>query len=152
MTSTAVVLTLEARRLLGLTQETLGDLLGSSRRTVQRWDRGHALPMKEQLAKLAAEVYPLDAQLAEKLAKEAATTLEELGVVTPVPPPPPPAPPPYLTDTVVCAAAEALNVPPPAVRPALLAAFRRAREVGLKVEDVEEALRDALEVKKTKRR
>jgi hypothetical protein len=108
--------------------------------------------MKAQLAKLAAEVYPLDAELAAKLAKEAATTLEEMGVVTPVPPPPPPAPPPYLTETVVCAAAEALNVPPPAVRPALLAAFRRAREVGLKVEDVEEALRDALEVKKTKKR
>lgn len=152
MTSSAVVLTLEARRLLGLTQETLGDFLGSSRRTVQRWDRGDALPMKAQLAKLAAEVYPLDAELAAKLAKEAATTLEEMGVVTPVPPPPPPAPPPYLTETVVCAAAEALNVPPPAVRPALLAAFRRAREVGLKVEDVEEALRDALEVKKTKKR
>jgi transcriptional regulator with XRE-family HTH domain len=128
MTSSTVVLTLEARRLLGLTQETLGDLLASSRRTVQRWDRGGTRPMKAQLAKLAAEVYPLDAELAAKLAKEAATTLEELGVVKAVPPPLPPAPPPYLTETVVCAAAEALNVPPPAVRPALLArSVARAR-------------------------
>ncbi len=108
--------------------------------------------MNAQLAKLAAEVYPLDAKLAAKLAKEAATSLEELGVVKAAPPPLPPSPPPYLTETVVCAAAEALNVPPPAVRPALLAAFRRAREVGLKVEDVEQALSDALEVKKAKRR
>jgi hypothetical protein len=50
-----------------------------------------------------------------------------------------------LTDAVVCAAAEALNVPPPAVRPALLAAFRRAREVGLRLEDVERVLSDAIE-------
>jgi transcriptional regulator with XRE-family HTH domain len=152
MTPNAVALTLEARRVLGLTQETLGDLLGSSRRTIQRWDRGQSLPMKEQLAQLAAEVHPRDPQLAAKLAQEAGSTLERLGIVKPVPPAPPPAPPPYLTDTVVCAAAEALNVPPPAVRPALLAAFRRAREVGLRVEHVEQALSDALEPKKGKGR
>jgi transcriptional regulator with XRE-family HTH domain len=152
MNSSVTVLTLEARRVLGLTQATLGDLLGSSRRTIQRWDRGHALPTQEQLGRLAAEVFPLDPKLAATIAHEAGTTLEALGVVKPVPPPPSPTPPPHLTDTVVCAAAEALNVPPPAVRPALLAAFRRAREVGLRVEHVEQALQDALEPKKIKRR
>jgi hypothetical protein len=56
--------------------------------------------------------------------------------------------PPHLVDTVVCAAAEALGVPPPAVRPALLAAFQRAREVGLTTEDVEQAISAALQTAK----
>jgi hypothetical protein len=78
-------------------------------------------------------------------------TLESLGIVTPapapvvVPPPPPPAPPPPLptalvVEAVVCAAADALQAPPSAVRGALLAAFCRARELRLSVNDVESAL------------
>ena len=45
-----------------------------------------------------------------------------------------------MVDVVVCAAAEALDVSPRAVRPALLAAFQRAREAGLTLEQVEKAL------------
>jgi transcriptional regulator with XRE-family HTH domain len=151
-----IVLTLEARRVLGLNQATLAALLGSSRRTMQRLDSGKASLTSEQLSRLAAEVYPHDTALAAKLANAAGTTLEALGLAklmpAPATPPAPQPPPPYLTDTVVCAAAEALNVPPPGVRPALLAAFRRAREAGLRVEDVERALRDVLEPKKAKSR
>jgi hypothetical protein len=38
---------------------------------------------------------------------------------------------------VVCAAAEAMNMMPEEIRPALRAAFRRARLAGLSVEDVD---------------
>ena len=44
-------------------------------------------------------------------------------------------------DAVVCAAAEAMQVVPQNVRPALLAAFACARELGLTLEDVERVLR-----------
>jgi hypothetical protein len=40
----------------------------------------------------------------------------------------------------VCAAAEAIDVMPRTIRPALLAAFRRARRLGLDVATVEKAL------------
>jgi hypothetical protein len=45
--------------------------------------------------------------------------------------------------TVVCAAAEAIQVMPDAIRPALRAAFRRARLAGLSVAAVETALGDS---------
>ena len=43
-------------------------------------------------------------------------------------------------DAVVCVAAEVMNVPPAQLRPVLLAAFRRGRELGLTCEEVEMAL------------
>jgi transcriptional regulator with XRE-family HTH domain len=143
-----IKLTLEARFLLGLGQRQLGDLLGVSKRTVQRWDANQSHPSSVELAKLATVVDPHHGELAAKLAAEAGTTLAKLGLVRPEPAGAPSASPPalrHLTDVVVCAAAAALNAPPPAVRPLLLAAFRRAREVGLRVEDVEKALSDAIE-------
>jgi len=131
---------LEARRTLILGQKDVGDLLGVSRRTVQRWAATHTGVDPAQLATLAKAVYPRDPALAEKLARAAGTTTLALGFGAPARPPA------YLVDVVVCAAAEALTVPPTAVRPALLAAFRRAREVGLRVEDVEHALGEAARV------
>jgi hypothetical protein len=154
MADSLIALTLQARRVLHLNQRTLGEFLGLSRRTIQRWDDGRSHLSTQQLVRLIAAVYPRDASLAAQLASYTGSTLEQLGITKPSPPlpPPPPAAPPapprpprHLTDTVVCAAAEALNVPPPAVRPWLLAAFRRAREAGLRVEDVEAALAEALE-------
>jgi hypothetical protein len=47
-------------------------------------------------------------------------------------------------DAVVCVASEALGAMPNAVRGVLLAAFRRARELGLSCEEVEQALDAAL--------
>ena len=156
MSPEVLLLTFEVRDALVIGQRGLGELLGASRRTVQRWDSGHGGPTADQLARIASAVHPRDASLATKIATVAGTTLEQLGLVRPepavAPPPvantpalPPPSPPSHLTDAVVCAAAEALNTPPPAVRPVLLAAFRRAREVGLRVEDVEQALSEAIE-------
>jgi transcriptional regulator with XRE-family HTH domain len=163
MSSEVFLLTMKARGVLLISQRGLGELLGASRRTVQRWDSGRGGPSAGQLAHLAAAVHPRDASLAAKIAAAAGTSLEQLGLVRPAPsvaPPPvvkalavpPPSPPAHLTDAVVCAAAEALNAPPPAVRPVLLAAFRRAREVGLRVEDVERALSEAIEKRRPKAR
>jgi len=41
-----------------------------------------------------------------------------------------------LLDSVVCAAAEAMGVAPQAARPAVLAAFARAKEAGMTMEGV----------------
>jgi hypothetical protein len=45
-----------------------------------------------------------------------------------------------LVDAVVCAAAEAMSLSPQAVRPAVLAAFARARDAGLTLDAVVEVL------------
>jgi DNA-binding XRE family transcriptional regulator len=75
-----IALTLAARAVLGHGQAELGDLVGSSRRTVQRWDAGRGAPSAAQLAKLAAAVFPRDRELAQRLAQTAGTTLEGLGL------------------------------------------------------------------------
>jgi len=58
----------------------------------------------------------------------------------PAPPLPPPIPPGVLVDSVVCAAAEAMSLSPQALRPAVLAAFARARDAGLTLDAVVDAL------------
>jgi hypothetical protein len=139
----------EARRALHIgSQGDLGVRMGSSPRTGQRWERGESYPSARQLQELAGLVYPKDASLAGEIARAGGTTVEALGLVpAPLPPAAPPAPPvkprpdpEHIVDTIVCAASDAMNVLPEAVRPALRAAFRRARLVGLTVEEVERAL------------
>ena len=79
----------------------------------------------------------------QKANSPAGTTLIALGLEKPPAPPPPPprpAPPPPPVEDIVCAAADAMNVLPRDVRPALLAAFTRTRRLGLGVEVVERAL------------
>jgi DNA-binding XRE family transcriptional regulator len=142
-----------ARSCLGMSQEQFGIALGASKRTATRWDSGRANPSIGQVRELAALVYPRDPSLAAELAVAAGTTLESLGIVAPAPPAPappalPPPPPPRLVvQAVVCAAADALQVPPSTVRAALLAAFRTAHELRFTVEDVEKAL--AADVERT---
>jgi hypothetical protein len=121
--------------------------MGVSRRTGQRWETGRSDPSPNQIRKLAGMVYPADPDLAAQLAAAAGTTLVALGLVKPpAPPPPPPAPAPPpppvedVVDSIVCAAADAMSVLPRDVRPALLAAFTRARRLGIGIEAVEKAL------------
>jgi hypothetical protein len=57
-----------------------------------------------------------------------------------------------VADAVVCAGADAVDTTPGAVRAILLAAFRRARELGLGVEEVEKALHAHLAAPRAKRR
>ena len=57
----------EARRVLGVpSQGALGELLGSSKHTGQRWETGRSEPMAKQLHELARRVYPRDADLARQ--------------------------------------------------------------------------------------
>jgi DNA-binding XRE family transcriptional regulator len=140
------VLVIEARRALGLNREKFGELLRLSKRTIARWEGGQSSISSTDLFSLAGHVYPHDAELAEELALAGGATLQALGIVSaPVAPPPPPPPPPpipghVLVEAIVCAAADALKAVPESVRPAVLAAFTRARELRMTVEDVERAL------------
>jgi hypothetical protein len=100
------------------------------------------------LQDMARLVYPVDATLAGEIAAASGTTLQALGLLPPpapvapaAPPPPPAGPPDRVVDAVVCAAAEAMQVMPQSVRPAVLAAFACAKELGLTVEAVERVLR-----------
>jgi hypothetical protein len=141
----------EARRVLELhSQGSLGQFLGSSARSGQRWERAQSRPTSDQLRKLAGAVHARDPALAEEIAECDGTSLLQLGIVAPPPPPAPlplptppallPPDPAFLVDTVVCAAAEAIDVMPAEIRPALRAAFRRARLARLSVEDIDTAL------------
>jgi hypothetical protein len=127
-------------------QGALGELLGSSRRTGQRWETGASRPSPGQLQDLARRVHPHDASLAAQIAAAGDSSLVALGLEKPPAPPQPPAPPPvvplaqHVIDSVVCAAADAIDVLPRTIRPALLAALTRARHIGLTLEDMERAL------------
>ncbi|HEY8041344.1 MAG TPA: helix-turn-helix transcriptional regulator [Polyangiaceae bacterium] len=137
----------DARRALMLSQEQLANAIGSSKRTVQRWETNRAHPSTGEMAKVAALVHPQDPAIAAEIAASIGQTLESLGLVPPPPPAPPPLPPMprhLAVDAVVCVASDALGVTPGAVRAALLAAFRRARELGLAYDEVERAMDDAL--------
>jgi hypothetical protein len=46
----------------------------------------------------------------------------------------------HLVDSVVCAAAEAMQTPPHVMRPALVAAFERAIALGMTADDVLKAM------------
>jgi hypothetical protein len=134
-----------ARQALGTTQQKLGEQLGVSRRTAQRWG-AHGMP-SYHLPDLARLVHPRDPGLAREIAAAAGMTLEVAGLAQPppAPPPPPPPPPDGIVDAVVCAAAEAMEMMPKEVRPGLLAAFGRAKEIGLTVDVIERALRSKLQ-------
>jgi DNA-binding XRE family transcriptional regulator len=144
----------EVRWALSLNQRTLAELLQVSSRTVQRWDAGTSTPAMVDWHAMARAAHPVDPALAERLAAAGGTSLKTLGLVpesppaaTPSPPELPPAATPspayelrHLADAVVCAAAESIDATPHAIRTALIAAFRRARQMRLTTEDMERAL------------
>jgi hypothetical protein len=146
------LLLVRAQHALGDTQQSLGKRLGVSKRTMTRWQGGRTSPGKVALGRTAVLVHPKDPALAATLANAAGTTLELLGIAPPPAPPRPlpPAPPRRLADAVLCAAAEAMDVSPRAVRPALIAAFACARELGMSVEAFESALAPAAPAKRAR--
>jgi hypothetical protein len=142
----------KAQGVLLFNQRTLADAIGSSHRTVQRWSSGRAHPLVMHVRKLAVLVYPHDAPLAAELAALAGESLESLGLVPPAPAAPaqaspPAAPPPSplllaaLAESVVAAAAEAMDVSPRVARPAVLAAAERAQSANVSIDDLVRALR-----------
>jgi hypothetical protein len=128
-----------------LNQTKLAALVGSSKRTVQRWD-DHSHPSYDVLRQLADMVRSEDPALAAEIDRHAPPPPAPPVAAPPAPvaapavlsPAPSAAPVPdvVLVDSVVCAAAEAMGVVPHAVRPALLAAFSRARDARLSVDVV----------------
>jgi transcriptional regulator with XRE-family HTH domain len=146
-TESSAALLVHAGHALGMSQGDIALLLGVSRRTVSRWTGHGATLGPDQVATLARAVHPKDPQLAAHIAAHGGATLESLGIGQPAPKEAlQPKPEDIesvartLVDAVVCAAAEALDASPRAVRPALLAAFTRARELGLSLETAERTL------------
>jgi hypothetical protein len=145
------VLSGEARIALHLTQRELAARVGTSLRTVQRWEARRSHPASFEIHRLADAVRPHNPALASELdelaprpAPPPTPVAQLLAPPLPAaPPPPPPLPAAVLLDSVVCAAAEAMSLAPQALRPALLAAFARARDAGLAMEAVVEGLTPA---------
>ena len=142
-TRSIIPLVSRAQLALGLNQKELGELLGASLRTAQRWAAGQASLDSEQIKQLAVAVHPRDPELATGLAAAALETLESLGLgrpgahdTLPAGPPVPADLTPYLVDSVVCAAAEALAVSPSVARGALAAALERAKATRLTIDDM----------------
>jgi hypothetical protein len=143
----AAEVVVRAHLAVGGSQEAFGARFGAARRTVSRWVASQSTPSYDTLIAMVAEVYAKDPAVAAALAVGMGSTLEELGIVTPAPPPPPPpAPPPpspavahpgLALEGIVHAAADAMDLSPRVVRAGLAAAFRRARELGASVSDVE---------------
>jgi hypothetical protein len=128
-------------------QHQFARAVGSSVRTVSRWEGGTSSPAPWHFHALAALLHPVDAALAHEAAQFGGTTLEELGLGKPPPPPATPLPTPLpvrlLIDAVLFAAIDALGAPSPPfdkVRAALRAAFAHARDLRLDPAEVIEAL------------
>jgi transcriptional regulator with XRE-family HTH domain len=136
-----------ARAALGLSRQDFAARLDSSFTTVGRWERGHSIPLDVHFVAMARLLYPVDRDLAEQAAWMARATLVSLAIEQAPPPAAPPvaaprASPPAqdLTDIIVCAAAEACRGTPADLRAPLLAAFRKARQLGLYYDEIESAL------------
>jgi hypothetical protein len=139
-----------------MTQRELGELLGYDRRTIVRWVARGTTLLPSHCEKLATACHPHDRALAGYLAGRAGKTLVDLGLEKPaarVPAPAPQTPAPararaqpsarHMVDSVVCSAAEAMQMTPQAARPGLLAAFERASALGMTVDEVLAALATA---------
>jgi transcriptional regulator with XRE-family HTH domain len=134
------VLLFEARRALHMSRQQVGDAIGWSLRTIVRWESGKTDVYSPSLLKLVPLVHPIDVKLAEELAQAGGMTLAQMGIGAQAAPPEPPISPLHLADSIVCVAADALKAAPEAARPAVLASFRRARELRMSVHEVEHAM------------
>jgi hypothetical protein len=149
-TRTSQQLMLGIQEALHLNQRELAELMTVSPRTIIRYYKHGGTFLVSGYEKAARAVYPHDRGLAAELAAHASKTLVDLGLEAPPAPllPPPAAPSPprpsprasHLCDSIVCAAAEAMQCPPQAMRPSILAAFDRAAALGMTTEDVLAAL------------
>ncbi len=127
----------EVRLTLGLNQENYARFIGSSKRTIQRVEAGRSSLSRNEIARTVQALHPKDPGLAQRVAAQFGTTLAEAGIVAV---PSQPVVSLGALDSVLCAAADVLDLSPRAVRPALLAALVRARELGLGVDALMAAL------------
>ena len=147
----------EARRALRMTQTEFATAVEASQRSVVRWEGGTATPAPQHLANLAALLHPVNRDLASEVAAHAGATLISLNLEAPPPPPAPPvppvvappAPPPArppakpvdLVDVLVLAAMLETGSTAPDARRWLHVVMKRARDIGLTIEEAEEGLR-----------
>ena len=161
-------LSAKARLALGLSQNAYGAKLGWSLRTQARYESGRSAPSPDALVNMGELVHPVNAGLGEelikrgqalaikhgltprkpvnivlstesstaltlppsrKLASGSARTVEAKAIEMR-----------HLVDAVVCAATDEGDLRPRDVRPILLAAFSRAIELGLEMEEVRRVL------------
>jgi len=123
---------------LGLTQQGLGDLLGMTKRTIQRWqDRGFA-PLAQQAETLAHALRPVRPDLADQvleLRRKVALAAEDAPPVVPATA--------EVIDGILRAAADAAGTSPEAIRPAITAALLEADEAGVDVKALVAGLKSA---------
>ena len=122
---------------LGLTQEQFGELLGITRRTVQRWQQRGFEPMAFQAEALAQALRPVRPDLAEQVLELARMAALRAGA-TPARPATA-----EVIDAILQAAAGAGGTSPEAIRPAVTAAFLEAAEAGVDVSAVVAGLKSA---------
>jgi transcriptional regulator with XRE-family HTH domain len=115
---------------LRLTQEQLGELLGRTKRTIQRWQDQGFEPMADQAETLAQALQPVRPDLAEQVLELARKVALRTGG-TPAPPATA-----EVIDAILQAAAGAGGTSPEAIRPAVTAAFLEAAEAGVEVSAV----------------
>jgi hypothetical protein len=118
----------EVRRALQMNQLKFAELIGSSKRTVQRIEGGRAWLSGNEAALAVRALHPQDPELAGRLAAFCSITLAAAGIAAVASSS---AASRGAIDSVLCAAADVLDLSPRAVRPALLAALARARDLGL---------------------
>jgi transcriptional regulator with XRE-family HTH domain len=110
---------------LGLSQEELGDLLGMTRRTIQRWQARGFEPTADQAQTLAHALQPVRPGLAEQVLELARKAALLAGVTPPARPATA-----DVIDAILRAAADAAGTSPDAIRPAITAALLKAEEAG----------------------
>jgi hypothetical protein len=129
----AALITLAANA-LGESQTSLGDKLGKARKTIGKWMAGRSRPLGSEVAEIARRVVPLDVALARELVESHNASAHgpewRIDVYTVLPKEPGKIAA-HLADAVVCAACDAANATPATMRPAVVAALRRAIELGL---------------------
>jgi hypothetical protein len=146
-TSSVPELLSRIQRALHLNQRQLADLMNCSRRTIIRYYQRGGIILPSTWANLARATCASDRELAAELAARAGQTLVGLGLEA-LAPPATAAPTArrrepsvkHMADSVVCAAAEAMQATPQAMRAPLFAAFERAIALDMTAQDVLDAL------------
>jgi hypothetical protein len=138
MPSDSAVLLVHCQMALALTQEELGELLGRTKRTIQRWQESGFDPTANQAETLARALQPVRPDLAEKVLELGRKAAIAAGIAPPARPATA-----EVIDAILRAAADAAGTSPEAIRPAITAALLKAVEVGVELEALVAGLKSA---------
>jgi transcriptional regulator with XRE-family HTH domain len=130
MASISPELVVQCRLALQLTQQQFGDMVGCTKRTIQRWEERGALVLVGQAHAIAVALRGSHPELAQQVAASMDMTLDQLAAYQPDSGASPRMDP---IESIVYAAAEAMGITPDVARPGVAAAFERARELDVTV-------------------